>query len=81
MPEYIYKDSNHEVSVHHPMQYDEVVVCSVCGEEMWRVPQLVSVNWNGLPPSKETELSPEMKHMIDNGEQRRDEYRMMKETK
>ena len=32
---------------------------------MWRKPQVVAVNWNGFRPSS-GELSPEIKHHVDN---------------
>jgi hypothetical protein len=41
---------------------------------MWRVPQAVAINWNGLPPHREHERSPAVQSMIDNAPANRDKY-------
>jgi uncharacterized membrane protein len=52
MPEYVYTDKwGHSTSVVHPMEYSEATVCFYCHEVMWRVPQVVAVNWQQPKPS------------------------------
>jgi hypothetical protein len=41
---------------------------------MWRVPQVVPVNWNGLPPHLEGTRSPAVQQMIDTAPERRARY-------
>jgi hypothetical protein len=41
---------------------------------MHRIPQLVMVNWNGLPPHKAASRSPELQTFIDTAPERRARY-------
>jgi len=81
MPEYVYKcPEEHTTSVTHPMLFGGVVTCTECYAQMWRVPQTPNVNWNGQPPSRAGEMSPEVKDAIYNQDRRRDEYQANKEA-
>jgi len=73
MPEYLYKCENeHLEDVVHPMLWSTGVVCAVCDNLMWRVPQAVSVTWGGLAPS-DGDLAPEIQqHLSTLDEQRAD---------
>lgn len=74
MPEYKYIDDNaHETTVTHRMFYTTSIICVACGLKMWRKPQVVMVNWNGLKPSV-GELDPEVKELIDTQDERRDKF-------
>ena len=74
MPEYLYIDSNgHEQTITHRMIYNSDVICSICDELMWRKPQPFVVNWGGLPPSG-GELNPDIKHLLDTADERRDAF-------
>lgn len=46
---------------------------------MYRVPQLFSVNWGGLPPHLEHLRSPVAQKMIDNEQVNRENYLARKE--
>ena len=75
MPVYQYMDQNgHEMSVKHSMTQSPVISCPICQSSMWRKPQAVAVNWNGLPPHRQHERSPEVQSMIDNAPANRDRY-------
>jgi len=51
MPTYTYTDrSRHDTTIIHGMTEEPVITCDICGEAMHRRPQVVAVNWNGLPP-------------------------------
>lgn len=52
------------------MATTEHVICVECGSLMWRKPQAVRVNWNGLKPSQ-GELHPELKELVDTAPERR----------
>lgn len=81
MPEYTYKDANgHVVTMTHEMMYNGPVHCTLCGGEMWKVPQIVAVTWGGLPPSQEN-IHPNIAGHIRNVERNRDEYRHKKEQR
>jgi len=83
MPEYIYLCHNgHSKSLNLRMFYTTGVMCYECGLEMWRKPQRVRVNWNGLRPSQ-GELAPAIKGLVDenNVEERRDKYRELKDAR
>jgi hypothetical protein len=58
------------------MFYTTGVICE-CGLEMWRKPQRVRVNWNGLRPSQ-GELAPDIQNMVNTEDERRDKYLEMK---
>ncbi len=82
MPEYIYLCHNgHSLSMNVRMFYTTGVMCE-CGLEMWRKPQRVSVNWNGLRPSQ-GELAPAIKGLVDenNIAERRDKYWELKDAR
>ena len=70
MPDYVYTCGEHTANVSHRMLYTTAVMCETCGEEMWRVPQPQRVNWNGLPPHKETH--PRLQRFIDDTPRRRE---------
>ena len=81
MPTYVYKcRKGHMQEITHAMLYSGMITCTLCDLQMWRVPQTPNVNWNGLPPSQEREMSPEVKDAIYNQDRRRDEYRAKKEA-
>jgi hypothetical protein len=74
MPEYTYIDENdHTQTLSLPMFYSTAVICAACGLEMWRKPQTVAVNWGGLRPSI-GELDPQIKHLIDTKDERREAF-------
>ena len=71
MPEYLMMCKNkHTCTIEQPMVTTERVVCPDCGSLMWRKPQAVRVNWNGLKPSQ-GELDPEIKKLVDTAPERR----------
>lgn len=74
MPTYVYSDGNHTQESEHSMAENPKVFCERCGKPMHRVPQIVSVNWNGLPPHKEGARSPVVQHFIDTASERRAKY-------
>lgn len=52
-PQYLYRCMNgHETSQNHGMLESPIIVCQKCGCRMHKVPQRVSVVWNGNPPGK-----------------------------
>lgn len=74
MPEYTMTCPNrHYATIEQPMITTDVVFCGVCGEAMWRKPQPVSINWNGLRPSQ-GELHPDVRELIDTQDQRQDAF-------
>ncbi len=82
MPEYQYICKlRHTHTLFHPFsECDLVRVCPECGTVMHRIPQAVSVNWNGLPPHLEHTRPKAIQNFIDTEHQRRDEYIAAKET-
>lgn len=65
MPTYVYADRNgHERIVIHGMSANPVITCQKCAAIMHRRPQIVAVNWNGLPPHLEGERSPAVNKLI-----------------
>ena len=79
MPEYTYTDDlGHVVTMTHEMMYNGPVHCSLCGGLMWKRPQVVAVNWGGLPPSK-GEPHPDIAQRIRDEQRNRDEFRKRKE--
>lgn len=75
MPEYIYRCvCKNEITVIEPMVIDQKdrPTCPICGLMMWRKPQNVSVNWNGLAPSQ-GELAPALREHVLDADRRRDE--------
>ena len=68
MPNYTYTDENgHEFDCVLPYDFNDVIICTTCGAEMWRKPPSnVAVNWGGLSPSAMESMSPEIaSHMTD----------------
>lgn len=76
MPVYKYKCAeSHEMELSHPIAELSIVRrCPRCGTKMHRVPQAVSVNWNGLPPHLESTRPPVLKNFIDGASERREKY-------
>jgi len=73
MPEYTYIDeSGHTVTITEPMLTQVTHICAVCGDEMWRKPHAVYVNWAGLAPSSGV-LSQPIKDAIEDAPRRRDQ--------
>ena len=74
MPNYIYRcpECMNEVELSRPMIDEAPVICQGCGETMKRRPQVIAVNWNGVPPSKQAEVSPKIREMINGAEERRE---------
>ena len=70
MAEYLYQCENkHRVTVAHSMLEAPRMICSVCGAEMFRRPQIVE-----FMKSSFRELSPEIKQHIQDVPRLRDEY-------
>jgi DNA-directed RNA polymerase subunit RPC12/RpoP len=68
MPEYVYTCvCKNEITVAEPREIDQKdrPNCPRCGLKMWRKPQPVNVNWNGLKPS-DGDLPPAVKSHVDN---------------
>lgn len=81
MPEYLYTDQRgHTASMIHKMTDDPEITCPECGEKMHRRPQLVAVNWNGIPPHLQTSRPPAIQAMIDNEQRNREHYEATKDT-
>ena len=79
MPEYLMLCRNgHKLNVNQHMATNERVICIECGSVMWRKPQVVRVNWNGLKPSQ-GELHPELKELVDTAPERRAEFEIVHE--
>ena len=77
MPVYVYRcTGGHEHDITHAMSARPRVVCPDCGAVMHKVPQVFSVTWGGLAPSREPERSPEVQDLInpESIARRRDEY-------
>lgn len=74
MPNYIYRcpECECEIELARPMLDDQPVICPECEEFMQRKPQVIAVNWNGVPPSKQAEVTPAVREMINGAEERRD---------
>lgn len=79
MPTYDYQDSKgHKSSITMTYAtYDaikEPFICSVCGEPMKRVYEVVPVNWNGLPPHEADARPPEIQKFLGEADERRARY-------
>ena len=75
MPEYLYKCKNkHETTVIHGLLDSFSVKCPECDLVMWRVPQVFSVIWGGLPPHLEGTRPKSIQRFIDTADQRREQY-------
>ncbi len=79
MPTYVYSDGKHQREV--TLTIGQVLAghevrCTYpkCRRLMHRVPQIVPVNWNGLPPHLEGTRSPVVQKFIDNTPERRARY-------
>jgi len=65
MPTYVYRcKCGNETIVVEPMMAISDVYCNECGSVMWRKPQLLRINWNGLKPSQ-GEIHPNIREFID----------------
>lgn len=67
MPKYVYADQNgHRKELTQSIsQLDKgIVLCDECDLVMHRVPQVVAVNWNGLPPHLEDARPPQIKKYV-----------------
>ncbi len=80
MPTYVYTDSTHDLTTAHGMNDNPLITCPVCGEKMHRKPQAPRVNWGGLPPHADTGRSPSIQGMIDNADQRREQFEATKDS-
>ncbi len=83
MPTYIYrcqKLHTHTLS-HSIAECDILHPCPTCGGKMYRVPQIVPVNWNGLPPHLEGTRAPVVQQFIDTAPERQAQYLDTKESK
>jgi len=79
MPEYLYGcEAKHRQFTEHGMLENPVIICSICGKVMHRVPQVTAVNWNGLPPHLEHLRSNAVQNMITNADENRAKYLEMK---
>lgn len=76
MPTYIYRcTAKHTHTLSHSIADCNVRhACPECGRRMFRVPQVVPVNWNGLPPHLEGTRSPAVQNLIDTAPERRARY-------
>ena len=76
MPTYIYRcHKRHTHTREHSIaDCGTVQRCPDCGGLMYRVPQAVPVNWNGLPPHLEGTRPPVVQQMIDSAPERRARY-------
>ena len=82
MPTYNYKDQNGHTAVKRRAMLDsKSVYCTICQAPMWRVPQALAVNWNGLPPSVDIDRHPSITDAIKNEQRNREEYLINKEIK
>ena len=85
MPTYIYKcPRTHTLEI--SMTFSQAIAaptlpCPTCKRLMYRVPQLFSVNWGGLPPHLEGTRSAAVKDLINNADRNRDEYLAKKESR
>ena len=73
MPEYVYTDGKHTKHATHPMEWSTGVICTLCGAEMWRKPQVAAVIWGGLPPSG-GEPAPDIQQHLRNIDKSRDDF-------
>lgn len=80
MPNYEYVDEEHSQTVTHSMSDNPVIICPSCGAEMHRKPQLVRVNWQGLPPHKAHLRSPAVQSMINNADENRERFEATKDA-
>lgn len=77
MPIYVYGDCNgHRKEIEMSFERAEraLVLCDECDAVMHRVPQMVQVNWNGLPPHEADARPPVLKNFIDSAPERRARY-------
>jgi predicted nucleic acid-binding Zn ribbon protein len=75
MPDYVYGcDLGHTQEEAHRMTDDPVITCNQCGGRMHRIPQVVAVNWGGLPPHLEHSRPPVLQNMVDTAQSRREKY-------
>ncbi len=79
MPTYVYRcPKGHQMELAHGIQQDPIVTCrhGRCRLTMHRVPQMVRVNWGGLPPHLEHTRNRAVQEVLDPNAiaQRRDEY-------
>lgn len=70
---YVYRcKAGHEIEFEHGMLEEPSVTCE-CGRVMWKCPQPVFVNWNGLRPSQ-GEIHPKVRELVETGPERREKY-------
>jgi hypothetical protein len=77
MPQYLYRcpTTQHTLLLAHSIAAcDDLHYCPVHGTLMHRVPMVVAVNWNGLPPHLEGTRSPAVQQFIDNAPERQAQY-------
>jgi hypothetical protein len=56
------------------MMSNPLVLCPLCKSIMHRRPQVVAVNWNGLPPHLEGSRGTAVRELIDGAPERRARY-------
>lgn len=82
MPDYIYTDTRHHTRViSHSMLENPRIICPFCRASMWRKPQKIAVNWNGLPPHLESARPTFLQNFIDTAPERRAHYLDTQENK
>jgi len=78
MPQYVYRCTNvHQREIWQSItSTNSQINCPQCNELMHRVPQLVRVNWGGLPPHLEHLRGKGVREMLDRNKiaERRDDY-------
>ena len=77
MPTYVYSDGKHTTEIFLTFAQAEglpTMKCTLCNQPMHRVPQVVPVNWNGLPPHLEGTRGPVAQQLIDGAPERRARY-------
>lgn len=76
MPQYQYRcPLQHTLTLSHSIaDCDLPHVCPQDGTIMHRVPQVIPVNWNGLPPHLEGTRSPAVQQFIDTAPERQAQY-------
>jgi len=80
MPQYLYRCTNcgAEAYITHGVNADLLPTCNSCYRVMRKVPQVVSVVWNGNKPS-DGGVTPLVEHMIADAPRQRDVLQMKKE--
>jgi len=75
MPDYVYKCPQCQATrdISHRMLYTTGILCLVDSRPMYRIPQLIRVNWDGPAPSQ-WEMSPSVKQHVANADRDRGEY-------